>query len=172
MESKAKLFGHSIHQILIVFPLGLLATAVIFDFLGWRTGEPHWPMAAYYMIAAGLVGGVAAAIFGLIDFIGIPTGTRAKSIGLTHGMGNAIVLLLFLVSFLLRRPDPLTPGFFAHVCSYAGAALAVVTGWMGGELVTRLGIGVDDGANPDAPSSLESEHGPTHDVPSHSQPSL
>jgi uncharacterized membrane protein len=31
MESKAKLFGHPIHQILIVFPLGLLATAVIFD---------------------------------------------------------------------------------------------------------------------------------------------
>ena len=27
MESKARLLGHSIHQMLIVFPLGLLATA-------------------------------------------------------------------------------------------------------------------------------------------------
>ncbi len=26
MESRAKLFGHPVHQMLIVFPLGLLAT--------------------------------------------------------------------------------------------------------------------------------------------------
>ena len=35
-----------------------------------------------------------------------------------------------------------------------GAGLALVTGWLGGELVDRLAIGVDDGANVDAPSSL------------------
>ena len=29
MESKAKMPGHPIHQTLIVFPLGMLATAVI-----------------------------------------------------------------------------------------------------------------------------------------------
>ena len=33
MESRAKLLGHPIHQMLIVFPLGLLAMAVIFDLL-------------------------------------------------------------------------------------------------------------------------------------------
>jgi uncharacterized membrane protein len=33
MEAKAKLFGHSIHQMLIVFPLGLLATSFIFDII-------------------------------------------------------------------------------------------------------------------------------------------
>ncbi len=32
--------------------------------------------------------------------------------------------------------------------------LAVVTGWLGGELVERLGVGVDNGANLDAPNSL------------------
>jgi uncharacterized membrane protein len=31
MESKAKIFGHPAHVILIVFPLGLLSTAAIFD---------------------------------------------------------------------------------------------------------------------------------------------
>ena len=30
MESRAKLAGHSIHQMLIVFPLGLLATVCDF----------------------------------------------------------------------------------------------------------------------------------------------
>ena len=33
--------------------------------------------------------------------------------------------------------------------------LATVTGWLGGELVDRLGVGVDEGANVDAPSSLK-----------------
>jgi len=172
MESRAKLFGHAIHQMLIVFPLGLLATAVIFDIIAWRTGEPHWLTAEYYMMGAGIIGGFAAAIFGFIDYLGIPENTRAKSIGMMHGVGNAIVLLLFLTSFLLRRPDPLTPSVLAHVCSYAGAALALVTGWMGGELVTRLGIGVDDGANPNAPSSLDTEHGPTHHGPPLSHPPM
>jgi hypothetical protein len=37
-------------------------------------------------------------------------------------------------------------------------ALGAVTGWLGGELVDRLGIGVDDGANVNAPNSL------THDT--------
>jgi hypothetical protein len=32
--------------------------------------------------------------------------------------------------------------------------MAVVSGWLGGELVERMGIGVHEGAHPDAPSSL------------------
>lgn len=52
MEAKAKLFGHPIHQMLIVFPLGLLATAFFFD-VGWMaTNRGGLAVAAYYMIAA------------------------------------------------------------------------------------------------------------------------
>jgi len=64
MESRAKLFGHSIHQMLIVFPLGLLATAVIFDIVYLRTGRPGWSDASYHMIPAGIIGGLIAAVFG------------------------------------------------------------------------------------------------------------
>jgi len=32
--------------------------------------------------------------------------------------------------------------------------IGAIAGWLGGELVDRLGVGVDDGANLDAPSSL------------------
>ncbi|MGZ8467318.1 MAG: DUF2231 domain-containing protein, partial [Candidatus Binatia bacterium] len=42
----------------------------------------------------------------------------------------------------------------ALLLSFMGAGLALVTGWLGGELVDRLGIGVDEGANPNAPNSL------------------
>ena len=53
MPSRAKLFGHPIHPILIVFPLGLFAMAVIFDIAQLITGNPNLSLAAYYMIGAG-----------------------------------------------------------------------------------------------------------------------
>ena len=149
-----KLLGHPIHQMLIVFPLGLLATAVIFDLIYLLGGAATWEMASWYMIAAGVIGGLIAAVFGLIDWLGVEGGTRAKRIGALHGVGNVIVVVLFIVSWLLRRPDVQHPGALAFVFSYVGAGLALITGWLGGELVDRLGVGVDDGANPNAPSSL------------------
>lgn len=154
MESRAKLFGHPIHPMLIPFPLGLLPTAVVFDVVHLATGEALWAQIAFWMIAAGIVGALLAAVFGLVDYLGIPSGTRAKRIGLLHGAGNVVVLLLFGVSWLLRRPDPGLPDAPDLALSFAGLVLAVVTGWLGGELVDRLGVGVDDGAHLDAPTSL------------------
>jgi uncharacterized membrane protein len=106
------------------------------------------------MIAAGIVGGLLAAIFGLVDYLGVPGGTRARSVGLLHGAGNVVVVALFLVSWLLRRPEPSAPSTLSLIASFAGVALASVTAWLGGELVERLSVGVDDGAHLDAPSSL------------------
>jgi uncharacterized membrane protein len=154
MESRAKLFGHPIHQMLIVFPLGLLAMAVIFDVLRIVTGSTHWSVTAYWMIAAGVLSGFVAAPFGLIDWLAIPDGTRAKRIGAMHGLGNGVVLVLFGMSWAIRGVDPAGPEGPALAMSFAGAALALVTGWLGGELVDRLAVGVDDGAHLDAPSSL------------------
>ena len=149
-----KLFGHPIHQMLIVFPLGLLATAVIFDILTLWSGNPRWSDDAFYMIGAGIIGGLASAVFGLMDWLSIPGGTRAKSVGAWHGIGNVIVVLLFAASFMLRWDTPASPDAGALVCSFLGVGLALVTGWLGGELVDRLAVGVDEGANMNAPSSL------------------
>lgn len=154
MESRAKLLGHPAHQMLIVFPLGLLATAVIFDVVFLASGMLEMATVAYWLIAAGLIGALVAAPFGTIDWTAIPPGTRAKRIGAMHGIGNVIVSLLFLGSWLLRPDPPAEPGTLALVLSFAGAGLAMVTGWLGGELVDRLGVGVSEGANLDAPSSL------------------
>ncbi len=154
MESRAKFLGHPAHQMLIVFPLGLLATAVIFDVIYLVGGGENMALVAYWMIAAGIIGGFLAAPFGWIDWFAIPAGTRAKSVGLWHGSGNTIVLLLFIGSWLLRRDVPDRPEALAFALSFAGAGLALFTGWLGGELVDRLSVGVDDGAHPNAPSSL------------------
>jgi uncharacterized membrane protein len=154
MESRAKALGHAIHPMLIPFPLGLLATAVVFDIVYLATDRAGFAVAAGYMIAAGIIGGLLAAPFGWIDWFKIPAGTRAKSIGLVHGLGNIVVVVLFAVSWLLRVSNGWDPTVWALVCSFAAVVLAVATAWMGGELVERLGVGVDEGAGVDAPSSL------------------
>jgi uncharacterized membrane protein len=154
MESRVKLAGHPVHQMLIVFPLGLLATAVVFDVIFLVTDNPAWTMAAFYMIGVGVITGLAAAVPGSVDWLAIPRGTRAKRIGLIHGVGNVIVVALFALSWYMRRNNPAAPPTEAVVAGLIGAGLAVLTGWLGGELVGRLGVGVDEGAHLDAPSSL------------------
>jgi uncharacterized membrane protein len=158
MESPVKAFGHAIHPMLIPFPLGLLATAVVFDIVYLISDRPGFAVAAAYMIGAGIIGGLLAAPFGWIDWFKIPAGTRAKSVGLLHGLGNIVVVLLFAVSWLIRTTNGWEPTALALVCSFAAVALAVVTAWLGGELVERLGVSVDDGAGVDAPSSLSHRH--------------
>jgi uncharacterized membrane protein len=154
MESRAKLLGHSIHQILIVFPLGLLSTAVIFDLVQMALHSATMAMVTYWVMAAGIIGGLVAAPFGTIDWLAIPRGTRAASIGLSHGVIMFTVVLLFIASFALRFNTPETPPALATWIAVGGGVLALIGGWLGGELVTRLSVGVDDGANLNAPSSL------------------
>lgn len=158
MESRVKALGHAIHPMLIPFPLGLLATAVVFDIVYLITDRPGFAVAAAYMIGAGIIGGLVAAPFGWIDWFRIPGGTRAKSIGLLHGVGNIVVVVLFAVSWLIRTTNDWEPTAWALVFSFAAVVLAVVTAWMGGELVERLGVSIDEGAALDAPSSLSHRH--------------
>jgi uncharacterized membrane protein len=154
MESKVKLFGHPIHPMLIVFPLGLLATSLIFDVIYLISNTSQWTITAFYMIGAGIVGGLLAAIFGYIDWLAIPGGTRAKNVGLLHGVGNVVVTVLFIINWLMRRDAPDAPQNTALILSFIGILLAAFTGWLGGELVDRLGVGVDKGAHLNAPNSL------------------
>jgi uncharacterized membrane protein len=155
MDSRAKALGHAIHPMLIVFPLGLLSTAVIFDILFLVTDRNGFATAAAYAIAGGVIGGLVAAVFGLIDWLAVPTGTRARRVGLWHGLGNVVLVALFAVSWLFRvGEEAWRPNAAALVFGFAGIALGMVAAWLGGELVERLSVGVDEHAHLDAPSSL------------------
>lgn len=155
MESRTKVMGHPVHPMLVVFPLGLFMTAVAFDVLFLWSGRLTFASVALWNIAAGILMGLLAAVFGSIDWLAIPEGTRAKRLGLLHGVGNVVVVGLFTVSLWLRwtAPDG-QPPMPAIAIAVGAVALMTVTGWLGGELVDRLGVGVDEGAHLNAPSSL------------------
>jgi len=153
-----KFLGHSAHQVLIVFPVGLLMTAVIFDLIALGTGSNQFWTVSYWLMAAGVVGGLIAAVFGLLDWAHLPGHTRASRIGVLHGLGNVVVLLLFAGSWWMRAAPGQPPASNVLALSFIGAGLLFVTGWLGGELVARLSVGVDEEANVNASNSVR-DHG-------------
>jgi uncharacterized membrane protein len=158
MESRLKLLGHPVHPMLIVFPLGLLATAVVFDVLYVITSNRDLATFSFWAMVAGIVGGLLAAVFGLLDWMAIPKDTRARRIGAIHGVGNVVVVGLFALSLLTRWNSPAyLPDILPLVFALLGAGLALFTAWLGGELVYRLRVAVDDDANLNASNSISRE---------------
>lgn len=161
MEGRAKLLGHPVHQMLIPIPAGLFIVAAVLDIVD-RFVDASWlPTVSFWNIGLGIVSGLLAAVFGLADWTKIPRHTRAKRVGAIHGGGNVVAMVLFALAFWRRLEladhavDSVT-----LTLEIAAFALLGVTAWLGGELVDRLGIGVDDGAHSDAPSSLRTKHVP------------
>lgn len=65
------------------------------------------------------------------------------------------VVSLFAVAWAIRYNGvDTTPTTNVYYLELAALAWGVVGGWLGGELVDRLGVGVDTGAHVDAPNSL------------------
>jgi uncharacterized membrane protein len=144
MQSRASIGGHPIHPILIPFPIALWATSFIVDILFYFTRHPTLLIISKFMIAAGCIGAVLAAIFGIIDWLGIKNG-EVKKVANWHARLNIIALIVFAVSLFLRMGDysqlvgrKLTIPF---LLSLLGVILITISGWLGGELVFRYGMG-------------------------------
>lgn len=151
MESRAKFAGHPIHQMMVTFPIGAFGVAVTSDVLGAGHSAKKYESTAATAINFGLVSAALAIPFGLVDWLAIPRGTRAKRIGLLHALGNAGLLGLFVGSRWLRaRGDKRR----AQWLSGAGLLLGGLAAWFGGELVVRHGIGVHHRLGFDAPRAL------------------
>jgi uncharacterized membrane protein len=137
MRGKVHLLGHSVHPMLIVFPLGLLGVVPIFDIVRYATRNDDFGHVSFWLLSAGLIGAVLAAVPGFLDWRTIPSTTRAHRIGLVHLVVNLCAVALFVLSWILRFPALGRPSAIAFVVSLVGVTLAVVGGWFGGELVER-----------------------------------
>jgi uncharacterized membrane protein len=155
MESKAKLAGHPIHQMLIPLPLGLFVFSAVVDILYGIDVVRGLSQVTYWNIIVGVVTGLLAAVFGAVDWLAIPNDTRAKRIGAFHGLGNVVLVGSFALAAIIRSDNVgYAPSAAAVVIEAFALVLGTITAWLGGELVDRLGIGVDPDAHVNAPSSL------------------
>jgi uncharacterized membrane protein len=154
MNSRAKILGHGTHPLLVAFPIGLLISSIGFDILGLLTGDKKWSQIAFWNITAGCLSGWASMVPAAIDWWFLPWRTRAKRVATVHALAADTSINLFLASWLMRRNDPSNPPPKALLLSALGGAMLTVVGWLGGELVERLGVGVTPGAHLNAPNSL------------------
>jgi uncharacterized membrane protein len=135
MESRLRIAGQAVQPVLVMFPLGRLAMAVLGNLLG---GPAILGALAYWNIAAGLVTGVFAALAGAIDLLLVHNGTRAKRMGVLLNLVNMGVLILFAVILMLRmRTTDRVAGPGLFLLEVLALGVAVVGAWFGGELVNR-----------------------------------
>jgi len=148
MASKASIGGHPIHPMLIPFPIGLLVFSLIADLVYLWRGNPIWEnYIAFYTLLGGIIGAAAAAIPGLIDWASL-TDRAAVKVANWHARVNIIGLLIFIADFYLRTTNgarwivnlPMLP----IILSIVGVVGLGVAGYLGGELVFRHGVAVDE----------------------------
>lgn len=144
---RAKILGHPIHPMLVVFPIGLYITSFVFDLVYLSTGVPFWFRMAYWTILIGLVGNVAAAIPGFLDYLTLPPKTESRQVATYHmGIGVALAILYFANLLLRERggiAENLKP-WGVVILNLVGVLLIGLQGWLGGELVYRYGVGVEE----------------------------
>jgi uncharacterized membrane protein len=142
--SSANLMGHPMHPILITLPIGLFVATFLFDLIFWRTGTEAFATGALWLLGAGLVAAAAAAVTGLIDFLG-DRRIRALGDAWQHAIGNVILVLVQLFSFYQRYrygTSAVVP--LGLVLSLVAVCILLFTGWKGGEMVFRHRVAVYD----------------------------
>ena len=146
MASPASIAGHPIHPMLIPFPIALWVFSLVADLLYLWRGNGHWPLIAFYALLAGCLGAIAAAVFGIIDWLAIKD-REVKKVANWHARLNILALLLFAASWYLRTDkgsdmvnDSLT---IPIALSVVGVIVVTISGWLGGELVFKYGVAVN-----------------------------
>lgn len=142
MASRASIGGHPIHPMLVVFPIGLFVFSFLCDLIYLGSHDPAWRDVAYYTMAGGIVGGLAAAIPGAVDFFTL-TESRVRRIGAMHMAINIAVVVLYAVNLWMRSAS--SSLMLSIWLSGVSVALLGVSGWLGGEMVYVHGVAVGSG---------------------------
>jgi len=141
-RSTAQIARHPIHPMLVPFPIVLFIGTLLTDLAYWFTAEIMWANFSAWLVTAGVVLGLLAAIAGLIDFIGEPL-VRALPAAWFHLIGNGIALTLAIFNMLIHSRDGWTSVVPTGLILSALVVLILLfTGWMGGAMVYRHRVGV------------------------------
>jgi uncharacterized membrane protein len=141
---------HPLHPLLVPLPIGFLVGALIADIAFVSTADAFWARGAFWLLVAGVVTGLIAGLAGIVELLGVRR-ARAMTTAWIHGLGNVLALVIAFVNIVLRWNDPAAPvNSTGLVLSLVVVAILLVTGWLGGELAYRHGVGVseDIGENP------------------------
>ena len=141
-HSTAQIGGHPIHPLLIPFPIVSFIGALVTDIMLLTTLERGWATASNWLLGVGLVTALAAAAAGMADYLG---DDRIKNIGAAtrHMIANIVVVTLEAVNLVIRLTGGVSQvGSLGVWLSLASVAILAYSGWLGGELVYKHRVGV------------------------------
>ena len=141
-------YGHPLHPVLVNVPIGAWVAASVFDLASHVVPDGEFlARGAWWLIAIGVLGALAAALVGFLDFMAIPSGTTAFRTAVVHLSLNLLVTGGYIAGFLWRRAGglgtaavPWGPLVLSLVC----LAVLGVSGFLGGMLAFRYGVRVAD----------------------------
>jgi len=145
-RSTARIGGHPIHPMLIPFPIVCFIGALVADIVFLNNHLHGWATASRYLLAVGLVMAALAAVAGLTDFMGDER-IRHSSDALKHMLANVTAVILEIINLFLRLNNDAAIGKVGVYLSAIVVLILLYSGWKGGELVFRHGIGVSDAAS-------------------------
>src|SRR5437899_5196637 len=145
MTSKASIAGHPVHPMLVSFPIGLWITSFAADVVFYFHRDwSNLLVISKFMIAAGCLGAIAAAIPGIIDWLSITDGA-VKKIADWHARLNIIALIIFAISLYFRmRVGAHWVNYNMRIpflLSFLGVVLISISGWLCGEWTFKHGVG-------------------------------
>ena len=143
IRSRAAIFGHPVHPMLVHFPVAALLGVVMVDAACLLFGDPFWARAGLWLAGVGTVGGWCAAVPGMIDLLLVPR-IRRLITAWCHALLAVMMLSLASLNWVMRLPDhgvSMQPWVF-----YLSLLTAVVisgASWLGGQLVYHQRVAVD-----------------------------
>jgi uncharacterized membrane protein len=142
MKTPASIKGHPIHPMLVTIPIGCWILSFVSDLVFLSNGNANpWNTVAYYAMLFGILGALAAAVFGLVDLLSLPSG-YTKSVGIKHMSINLIVVAIYVCNAWLRSGNPSSLKL-PILLSLVTILMLLVSGWLGGKMVYEAGVGVD-----------------------------
>ena len=139
-------YGHPFHAMVITIPIGAWVASFVFDLVAiFGDQQETFARGAGWLVGIGLLGGVAAAVLGFLDYGTLTTGTKVKRTARTHMILNLAVIALMLISWLVRLGNGFDEVSVAgFVLSLIALLLLSASGFLGGELSYRHGVRVAD----------------------------
>jgi uncharacterized membrane protein len=141
-HSTARIAGHPLHPMFVPFPIVCFVLTLVSDLAYWKTAAMQWANMSAWLLVVGLVMAALAAIAGLIDFLG-ERRIRALPAVYFHAIGNVVAVVLAIFNLLIHSRDAYTSVVpTGLVLSVLTVLILLVTGYLGGEMVYRHGVGV------------------------------
>jgi len=158
-KSTAQIAGHPIHPMLVPFPIAFFTATLVCDVVYRQNADMFWFTASQYLLGAGIVMALVAALAGFTDFFGEPR-IRALAIAWWHMLGN--LTLVIIEAFNWYRRDDLGAQAILPtglLLSLAGVLVMLGTGWLGWEMVYRKRVAIAEQA---AEAESAGRHAPMH----------